>query len=69
MVAFQLYAQQLLPDEFVAVAGYGDGCTNYICTGQAFQEGGYEPSASTVGPQSEKLLKEAIRRLLGLEAR
>ena len=67
MVAFQLYAQQLLPDQFVAVAGYGDGCTNYICTEQAFQEGGYEPSASTVGPQSESLLKAAIRRLLGTE--
>ncbi len=64
MVAFQLYAQQLLPDDFVAVAGYGDGCTNYICTEQAFQEGGYEPSASTVGPQSEKLLTAAIDRLL-----
>jgi len=68
MLAFQLYAQQLLPDDFVAVAGYGDGCTNYICTEQAFQEGGYEPSASTVGPQSETLLKDAIRRLLGAEA-
>jgi hypothetical protein len=67
MVAFQLYAQQLLPGDFVAVAGYGDGCTNYICTEQAFREGGYEPSASTVGPQSETLLKAAIRRLLGAE--
>lgn len=65
MVAFQLYAQQLLPHEFVAVAGYGDGCTNYICTEQAFADGGYEPVASTVGPQSEVLLKAAIRRLLG----
>lgn len=67
MVAFQLYAQQFRPDDFVAVAGYGDGCTNYICTEQAFQEGGYEPSASTVGPQSEALLKDAIRRLLGAD--
>jgi hypothetical protein len=66
MVAFQLYAQQLLPADFVAVAGYGDGCTNYICTEQAYQEGGYEPTASTVGPQSEALLKAAIRSLLGV---
>ncbi len=29
------------------------GCTNYICTKQAFQEGGYEPPASEVGPQPE----------------
>jgi hypothetical protein len=49
------------------IAGYGDGCTNYICTEQAFREGGYEPSASTVGPQSETLLKAAIDRLLKTE--
>ena len=67
MVVFQLYAQQLLPADFVAVAGYGDGCTNYICTEQAYREGGYEPTASTVGPQSEGLLKVAIRSLLGVE--
>jgi len=54
-------------DAFVAVAGYGDGCTSYICTAQAFKEGSYEPRASAVGPGSEKVLKAAIRRLLGME--
>ena len=67
MVAFQHYAQQLLPDDFVAVAGYGEGCTGYICTEQAYDEGGYEPTASAVGPQSEGKLKAAIRQLLGIE--
>ena len=68
MIEFQLFTQQQKPDRFVAVAAYGDLATGYICTEQAFQEGGYEPSASTVGPQSEAPLKDAIRRLLGAEA-
>jgi hypothetical protein len=67
MVHFQLYAQGLRPDDFVAVAGYGDGSPGYICTEKAFDEGGYEPSASRVAPRSEGMLKKAIRQLFGLE--
>jgi len=67
MVAFQFYAQQLVPEDFVAVAGYGDGSPGYVCTEEAFDEGGYEPRASRVAPQSEGMFKAAIRRLLGLE--
>lgn len=66
MVEFQLDAQRQRPDDFVAVAGYGEGCTNYLCTTKAFEEGGYEPTASSVGPESERLLKAGIRRVLGL---
>jgi len=66
MVEFQLDAQRQRPDDFVAVAGYGEGCTNYLCTAKAFEEGGYEPTASSVGPDSERLLKAGIRRVLGL---
>lgn len=66
MIAFQLYAQQRRPDDFVAVAGYGEGCTNYLCTDQAYEEGGYEPGAAAVGPGTEALLKAAIDRMLGL---
>ena len=53
------------PDDFVAVAGYAEGCTNYICTAEAFEDGGYEPTASSVGPESERLLKAGVRRVLG----
>jgi len=67
MVEFQLFTQQLLPNEFVAVAGYGIGTPGYICTEKAFEEGGYEPSASAVVPESEKVLKAAIRKLLAVE--
>jgi hypothetical protein len=64
MVAFQLLAQQLAPDCFVAVAAYGDCSPGYICTENAFAEGGYEPTDSMVAPRSEALLKAALRELL-----
>ena len=67
MIEFQLFAQQLLPNDFVAVAGYGIATPGYICTEKAFEEGGYEPSASGVVPQSEKVMKTAIRQLLAVE--
>ncbi|MHC4398795.1 MAG: hypothetical protein ACYTG0_03855 [Planctomycetota bacterium] len=64
MVEFQLFAQRIRPDRFVAVAAYGDLGPGYICTEQSFSEGGYEPSASRVAPHSEGLLKAAIGQLL-----
>ena len=65
MVAFQFFAQQTKSRDFVAVAGYGDCGPAYICTDKALAEGGYEPSATNVGPGSEALLKAAIQALLG----
>ena len=67
MVEFQLFAQRLLPEQFVAVAAYGDCGPGYICTERAFDEGGYEPTDSLVAPRSESVLKTAIRQLLGVE--
>jgi hypothetical protein len=65
MVEFQRFAQEAKPKgSFLAVAAYGDVGTGYICTQRAFKEGGYEPSASHVAPQSEAILKRAIRDLL-----
>jgi hypothetical protein len=66
MLAFQFFAQQAQPLDFVAVAGYGDCGPAYLCTDQALAEGGYEPSASNVGPGSEARLQRAIQSLLGL---
>jgi hypothetical protein len=64
MVEFQLYAQRIMPGQFVAVAAYGDCSPGYICTAQAFVEGGYEPTDSVVAPESEQVLKQAIQQLL-----
>jgi len=65
MLEFQTYAQRLRPENFMAVAGYGDISPGYLCTDQAFAQGGYEPSASNAGPGTEALVKAAIRQLLG----
>ena len=69
MVEFQLYAQQLAPKRFVAVAAYGDCAPGYICPASAYTEGGYEPTDSLVSPQAEAALKGAIRQLLEAEGR
>jgi hypothetical protein len=68
MLDYQFYAQRLKPSDFVAVAGYGDCGTAYICTDAALAEGGYEPEAGNVGKGSEVLLKKAIASLLGAAA-
>ena len=67
MVEFQLFAQRSAPKQFVAVAGYGDAGTGYVCTKESFGQGGYEPSATLISPDGEALLKSAIRKLLGAD--
>ncbi|NQU25146.1 MAG: hypothetical protein HQ567_27990 [Candidatus Nealsonbacteria bacterium] len=67
MIEFQLFAAKQRPDDFVAVAAYGDLGPGYICTQASFGEGGYEPTASRSSPQSEAALKAVIRRLLQSE--
>jgi hypothetical protein len=64
MLEFQKYAQSLRPKGFVAVAGYGDLSSGYLCTDRAWTEGGYEPSASNSGPGTETAVKKAIQELL-----
>lgn len=64
-VEYQLAAKNMRPDLFVAMAAYGDYAPGYICTDQAYQEGGYEAGmASAVTPGSEAILMEAMRQLL-----
>ena len=62
-VEYQLQAQQFRKDEFVCVAGYGDGGPGYIPTDHAYLEGGYEPTVALARP-SEKPLLAAIAKLL-----
>ena len=65
MLEFQRFAQQECRGEFIAISGYGDMSPGYLCTDRAFNEGGYEPSASNAGPGTEERVKAIIRRLLG----
>ncbi|NLN93219.1 MAG: hypothetical protein GX130_07935 [Candidatus Hydrogenedens sp.] len=64
MVEFQLYAQSLLPHDFVAVAALGDGAPAYICPDRVYEEGGYESRASHSAPGADVLFRDAIKKLL-----
>ncbi len=66
VVEYQLAAQKMLPDHFVAVAAYGDYAPGYICLKEHYQQGGYEdsPRASKVAPEVEDVLMPAIAAAL-----
>jgi hypothetical protein len=65
-VEYQLAAQKLRGDLFVAMAAYGDYGPGYIGTEIAYSQGGYEtePRSSLVAPSVEGVLMDAIGRLL-----
>jgi hypothetical protein len=63
-IEYQLAAQKMRPDAVVNVAAYGDGGPGYIPTAKAFLEGGYEPTVSLAGPDSEEILLKAMNKLL-----
>jgi hypothetical protein len=63
-VEFQLYAQDLNRERFVATAAYGDGGPWYIPVAKAYGEGGYEPGVAFVDPEADELLRGEIKRLL-----
>jgi hypothetical protein len=65
-VEYQLAAQKMRPDLFVAMAAYGDYAPGYIGTAIAYPEGGYEtsPRATRVDERSEALLMPVMTKLL-----
>lgn len=61
VVEYQLYAQSLIPEKFLACAAYGNGIYYYIPTKKMFEEGGYESTYGTITtPEIEKNMKKAI---------
>ncbi len=64
MIEFQLFAQKCVPERIVLVGAYGDCGPSYICTEEAFHQGGYEPSAAGCPPSTEGKLKETIQQVL-----
>ena len=62
----QLEAQEMDKDSFVLMAAYGEYGMGYIGTAISYSQGGYEssPRASRVGPGSEKVIMDAIKKLL-----
>lgn len=65
-VEYQLAAQEMRPDLFVAMAAYGDYAPGYIGTEISYSQGGYEssPGASKVAPSVEGVLMGAMKKLL-----
>jgi hypothetical protein len=65
-VEYQLAAQRMRPDLFVAMAAYGEYGPGYIGTEVAYSQGGYEtsPRASSVAPDVESVLMTAMRDIL-----
>lgn len=69
-VEYQLAAQKMRPDLTVAMAAYGQYSPGYIGTKISYTQGGYETGkVSRVGPGAEKVLKEAMRKLLQADAK
>jgi hypothetical protein len=62
-IEYQLAAQRMRKDQFVCVAGYGDGGPGYVPTDKAYLEGGYEPTVALAAP-CEKQLLGLIAKLL-----
>ncbi|RCS54145.1 hypothetical protein DTL42_03065 [Bremerella cremea] len=65
-VEYQLAAQKMRPDLFVAMAAYGDYSPGYIGTEIAYSQGGYETSqaATRVSSRVEQVLMAGIQKLL-----
>jgi len=66
-VDYQLYAQSLIPEHFLATAAFGNGVYLYIPTRAAIAENaGYETSAGEclVKPEMDEVLRNALRSCL-----
>ncbi len=64
-VEYQIAAQDMRPDDFIAMAAYGDYGPGYIGTEIAYGQGGYETGrVSRVAPNVEHVLMDAMSQLL-----
>lgn len=65
-IEYQIAAQQIRPDRFIAMTAYGDNSPSHIGTEIAYTQGGHEVGdhVSRVSPAVEKVLKAAIKQLL-----
>jgi hypothetical protein len=63
-VEYQLRAQQIRRDRFVAIAAYGDDGPFYIPTREEYPTGGYEAGVALASDAVDGILTEGIRKLL-----
>ena len=64
-VEYQLAAGEMLPDNTVCMAAYGNYGPGYIGTEISYSQGGYETSVvSRVAPEAEAVLMDGLSDLL-----
>jgi len=64
MVKYGFRLEQAIAERAIPiVVGYANGHIGYICTKQAFAEGGYEPNHSQSGPGAEEILVAELLKL------
>jgi len=63
-IEYQLRAQAVAPNRFVACAAYGDGGPWYVPTKEAYPQGGYAVSVAWCAPEMDQLLSGGIQWML-----
>ena len=64
-IEYQLRAQEIGGEKFVATAAYGDGGPWYIPVKEEYTKGGYEVRVAFSEPSIDDALTEGMRRLVG----
>jgi hypothetical protein len=68
-VQYQLWAQEMRPDAFVMVMGYGECAPGYVPTTKAVREGWKDETWSWAEPSScEEVMLNALRSVLKIKA-
>ena len=62
-IEYQLRAQAIAPNRFVACAAYGDGGPWYIPVKEAYPQGGYAVGVAWCSPQMDPLMSNGIQTL------
>ncbi len=63
-VEYAIHGGKISPAAETLVLGYTDGNIGYLCTADAYPDGGYEIKTTQVAPESEAIVKDAMRDLL-----
>jgi hypothetical protein len=63
-IEYQLRAQAMAPERFVATAAYGDGGPWYVPVKEEYGKGGYELTSTFCDPGMDGLLTKAILKIL-----
>lgn len=61
---YQLAAQKMQPDRFVATAAYGDGGPWYIPTKESYPQGGYEVSVAFCDPAIDEIMRRGMAAVM-----